>query len=193
MNFVTFGVFWVYFTIWVWSFYYILILDIFWNLGFEFSQYYFLVMIYFFYEYLADQVHLQLFLKHLQYWVCDPFHPDPKNSITPKPLELDSWNFKRMFTLHCMCVKCQVSFVSCHLSPVTCHLSHVTCHTITFYFLKSIKLKSKQIKSLQNNKKKKHKKNKVVELVGGGTVINKAYPVYFFFAFFTKMLAEKVV
>ena len=49
---------------------------------------------------------------------------------------------------------CHVSFVTCHVSRVTCHLSHVTCQ---IFF------------------------NKVVKLVSGGSVINGAYPVYFFY------------
>ena len=59
---------------------------------------------------------------------------------------------------HVSCVTCPVSRVTGHLSHVTCHLSHVKI----FLF--------------------KHKKNlkkwaKLVELVGGGSVINGAYPV----------------
>ena len=42
--------------------------------------------------------------------------------ITPKPLELESWHFKRMFTPH------HVSCITCHMAHVMCHVSHVTCH-----------------------------------------------------------------
>ena len=44
-----------------------------------------------------------------------------------------------------------VSGVTCHVSCVTCHMSHVTCH---FFFLL----------------------DKVLELIGGGSVINGATP-----------------
>ena len=49
---------------------------------------------------------------------------------------------------------CHVSCVMCHVSCVMCHVSRVTSHT----------------------KKKKKKKDKVVKLVGGGSVINRAIP-----------------
>ena len=61
---------------------------------------------------------------------------------------------------HVSCVMCHVSPVTCHVSPVTCHLSLVRCH-----------LKKKII--LQK------KLDTVVELVGGASVINGAYPVEF--------------
>ena len=44
-----------------------------------------------------------------------------------------------------------VSRVTCHVSRVTCHMSRVTCHML----------------------------NKLVKLIGGGSVINGAYPVQF--------------
>ena len=44
--------------------------------------------------------------------------------------------------------------VRCHVSGVTCHVSHVRCHL-------------------------KKKNYNMVELVGGGSGINGAYPVYF--------------
>ena len=56
-----------------------------------------------------------------------------------------------------------VSRVMCHLSPVTCHLSHVKKNI--FIYLKKKKIIPSQ------------KLDKVVELVGGGSVINGAYPV----------------
>ena len=49
-------------------------------------------------------------------------------------------------------VKRHMSCVMCYLSLVPCHLSHETCH-MSFLF------------------------DKVMELVGGGSVINGAYPV----------------
>ena len=75
--------------------------------------------------------------------------------------------------------------VTCHLSCVTCHLSHITCN------LSRVKKKTKQKKKLlkkRNTKKIKFfylekKLDKVVELVGGGSVINGAYPVLFMLDF----------
>ena len=64
---------------------------------------------------------------------------------------------------------CHVSHVMCHMSRVTCHMSHVKCQ------------KKKKKKKIMRKKKKKNilqkKLDKVVELVGGGSVINGAYPV----------------
>ena len=73
-----------------------------------------------------------------------PFPPNLQHIINPKPLELGSWNFERMFTPH-------------HVSCVICHASHVRCHVscVMFFFFS----------------------DRVVELVGGGSVINGAYPV----------------
>ena len=53
-------------------------------------------------------------------------------------------------------VMCHMSHVTCHMSHVTCHMSHVTCHMshVTCNFLLDI----------------------VLKLVGGGSVINGAYP-----------------
>ena len=57
------------------------------------------------------------------------------------------------------CVACHVSHVTCHVSCVTCHVSHVMCHmshvTCKIFFYS----------------------DKVVRLIGGGSVINEAYPV----------------
>ena len=58
-----------------------------------------------------------------------------------------------------------VSRVICHVSPVTCHLSPVTCQKNIFIYKKKISPSQKL--------------DKVVELVGGGSVINGAYPVQF--------------
>ena len=57
---------------------------------------------------------------------------------------------------------CHMSCVTCYVSSVTCHMLCVRCQVklISFLFL-----------------------NKVRELVTGGSVINWAYPVYFFSAF----------
>ena len=67
-------------------------------------------------------------------------------------------------------VMCHVLRVTCHVSHVTCHLSPVTCQIffyfyillIFFFFFFTLK-----------------KFDKVVELIGGGSVINGAYTVYF--------------
>ena len=67
-------------------------------------------------------------------------------------------------------VTCQMSRVMCHVSRVTCHVSDVMCHvsgvtcqvsgvSCFFCFFVVVFL------------------DKVVELVGGGSVINGAYPV----------------
>ena len=62
-----------------------------------------------------------------------------------------------LYTVYCLHYTDREKNVMCHMSCVTCHVSGLTCHLI-----------------------KKYKKvDKVVELVGGGSVINRAYPVYF--------------
>ena len=67
------------------------------------------------------------------------------------------------------CVMCHVSHIMCHVSPVTCHVSPVTCHM------------SKNMLHVLNKENiyiyPSEKFDKVVELVGGGSVINGAYPV----------------
>ena len=88
-------------------------------------------------------------------WLSEPFPPDIQNIIASKPLELESWNFDRIFTPY------HVSCVMCHVSPLTCHVSPVTCIFFSFSLFYT-----------QNWKK-------VVELVSGGSVINGAYPVKF--------------
>ena len=55
------------------------------------------------------------------------------------------------------CVMCHVTcHVTCHVSHVMCHVSRVTCHNLFFFF-----------------------SDKVLKLIGGGSVINGAYPVQF--------------
>ena len=68
-----------------------------------------------------------------------------------------------MFTTHDVShVTCQVSRVRCHVSGVKCHMSGVRCNylfflfTLFFFFVE-----------------------KVVELIGGGSGLNVAYPVQF--------------
>ena len=63
---------------------------------------------------------------------------------------------------HVSHVACHVSHVTCHLSPVTCPLSHVIFFFSLFIYKKKNPLK---------------KFDKVVELVGGGSVISGVYPV----------------
>ena len=55
---------------------------------------------------------------------------------------------------------CHMSRVMCHVSRVMCHVSRVTCHMIHIYIF--------------------FFPDKVVKFIGGGSVINGAYPVYFF-------------
>ena len=53
--------------------------------------------------------------------MSNPFVQISSNTLNPKPKELVSWNFKRMFILlNVSCVTCHMSLVTCHLSPVTC-------------------------------------------------------------------------
>ena len=52
--------------------------------------------------------------------VCGIIPPDIHNIINPRPLELDSWNFERMFTPY-------------HVSCVTCHVSRVICQKYFFF------------------------------------------------------------
>ena len=66
-------------------------------------------------------------------------------------------------------VMSQVSPVTCHLSSVTCHVSRVTCHMSKYLFFQFL-FNFKFFFSLK-------KLDKVVEQVGGGFVINGAYPV----------------
>ena len=61
---------------------------------------------------------------------------------------------------HMSGVTCQVSGVRCQVSHVRCQVSGVTCHIFLLLFL-----------------------DIEVELVGGGSVINGAYPVYFIVLF----------
>ena len=62
---------------------------------------------------------------------------------------------------------CHMSCVTCHLSSVMCHMSRVTYHLSHFFIQKKlIKLSLRKL-------------DEGVKLVGGGSVINGAYPVYF--------------
>ena len=57
------------------------------------------------------------------------------NTLNPKPEELGSWNFERMFIPHCVSyVMCHIWPNTSHLSPVTFDLSPVTFQTVFFIF-----------------------------------------------------------
>ena len=68
-------------------------------------------------------------------WFSDPFPPNLQNIRTPKPEELGSWNFERMFTPHHLWIVCQVSGVTCQVSHVRCHMSGVKFFSSYFLFL----------------------------------------------------------
>ena len=58
-------------------------------------------------------------------WFIHPFLLNPQNIITPKMLELGTWNLKQCSPPHV----CQVSHVQCHVSHVTyCALDRVRKH-----------------------------------------------------------------
>ena len=57
------------------------------------------------------------------------------------------------------CVMCHMLCVKCHMSRVTTHMSSVTCHIFFYFFTNWCKL---------------------FKLVGGGSLLKGAYPVYFF-------------
>ena len=66
-----------------------------------------------------------------------------------------------------------VSCVTCHVSPVMFHLSRVTSHMTKYFFYIFFYIKEKENKGICLSLKKI---DKGVELVGGGSVINGAYP-----------------
>ena len=91
------------------------------------------------------------------------------------------------FTCHISCVTCLVSHVTCHMSRFMCHLSRVMCHMspVTCH-LSPVACPNIFLKHFSFKKKKKYhnlfftlkkKQENLVELVGGGSVINGAYPV----------------
>ena len=55
-----------------------------------------------------------------------------------------------------------------------CHVSWAMCHMLCFFFIYINNI------YIQNKSILKQKFDKVVEKVGGGSVFNEAYPVYFF-------------
>ena len=77
---------------------------------------------------------------------------------------------------HMSCVPCHMSCVMSHVSHVMCHLSRVTCHLSKYYFFNFHFLFCifRFFCFVFYHKKIV---DKVMELVGGGSVINGAYPV----------------
>ena len=58
-----------------------------------------------------------------------------QNTFTPKPYQLENWNFERKFTsLHMSQVNCHMARVTCHVSHVTYHVSHITCPILFSFF-----------------------------------------------------------
>ena len=97
-----------------------------------------------------------------------------QNIKTPKPLELKSWIFERMFTPHHLSyVMCHMSCVTCQVPPVTCQLSCVTSHVLPVFFLFFF---SKSFIEIIFKKGKTKKKEQRCESSKGGSVINGAYP-----------------
>ena len=77
----------------------------------------------------TDPVQPGLFYKHLCDSLTHPFPPNLQDTFTPKPYELRTRNFEKMFTsLHVSHVTCHISRVTCHILWVMCHKSHVRCH-----------------------------------------------------------------
>ena len=75
-----------------------------------------------------------------------------QSKITPKPLELESWNFERIVTpQHMSHVTSHMSCVTCQVSGVRCQVSHFTCNFYLFFFSFL---------------------DKLVKLVSGGSVIH---------------------
>ena len=97
------------------------------------------------------------------YWLSNPLlqiSSKPCQSQTGRGMELIFWENVHL-TLGAMC----------HVSPVTCHMSRVTgC-------IKKILFKKNNDNHITNFFYPKKKLDKVVKLVGGGSVINGAYPV----------------
>ena len=69
-----------------------------------------------------------LVIKWLIDSVSDPFPPNIQDIISPKPLELGSWHFERIFI-----PPHHASHVTCHVSHLTCQVSGVRCHVPCFF------------------------------------------------------------
>ena len=68
-----------------------------------------------------------------------PFPPNLQTIITPKPLDLGTWDFYTMFTTPCVPHDtCHMSGVTCQVSVVRCHMSGVTSNSQT---VRAIELK----------------------------------------------------
>ena len=76
-----------------------------------------------------------------------------QSAFSSKARELKFWENVHFPQL----IKCQVSGVKWNMSCITCHVSHVMCHMSHFFW------------------------DKVRKLIAKGSVINRAYPVYFCF------------
>ena len=100
-----------------------------------------------------------LVINYLIKWLGHPFPPDFQITFLPKPKELGSWRFDRMFTphqlSHVMChmsrARCHVSGVRCPVSHVTCQVSCVTCHIFYSFLDPSLDYKLKTIAQSKRN------------------------------------------
>ena len=61
--------------------------------------------------------------------VTDPLWKYLHSTVYPKPKELGSWNFERMFTPK-TCVTCHVSHVRCQVSGVRCQVTGAHHHWV---------------------------------------------------------------
>ena len=122
--------------------------------------------------YLTDPVKPGLFYKRLCHSlalsVSHPLWKYLQNTVPPKPCKQTFWNNVHPLTN----VTCHMSWVTCHMSWVTCPVSHVTCHMSCVtshlkYIFQFIYFFSSSF-------------DKVVKIVGGGSVINAAYPFNLF-------------
>ena len=112
-----------------------------------------------------------LFYKHCRHWLMDSVILFLQIFKTIRARDL-----KFSHNVHNLShVMCRMSRVTCHVSPVTCHLSPVTCHKSKMFFKFFFVLKNK--KKIKKNTSFRNKIYKVVELVGGGSFINGAYPI----------------
>ena len=80
---------------------------------------------------------------------------------------------------HMSCITCHVSHVMCHMSCGTCHVSHVMCHMSRITCLMSHVMCPCNFFYFTYIFDSLVIFDTVGDLVGGGSVINEAYPVYF--------------
>ena len=125
----------------------------------------------FFLNIFSDKLNISI----VSVWNCHlPFHSNIETQVKPEELrslgECSSHTMCHMshFMCHMSHVTCHASCVMCHMSRVTCHESPVTCQSIFLTFLLLFKKKNILIQKLEK---------KIMELVGSGSVINRAYPV----------------